>query len=89
MSIHETAIVEEGAEIHPSAEIGPYCRIGPKVKVDEGTKLLSHVVIDGRTTLGKDNLVHPFSVLGGPPQDLKYAGEDTKLTIGCRREKRI
>ena len=82
MSIHTTAIIEDGATIAASAEVGPFCQIGPRVQIGEGVKLLSHVVVQGRTTIGSDTIVHPFSVLGGPPQHLGYKGEDTALIIG-------
>ena len=82
MTIHETAIIGEGAEIHPTAEIGPLCVVGPNVKIGEGTKLISHVSVQSHTAIGSDNTIHPFAVLGGTPQDLKYEGEDSKLVIG-------
>jgi UDP-N-acetylglucosamine acyltransferase len=84
--IHPTAIVHPDAEIHPSAEIGPWCTIGAKVKIGKGTHLISHVVIEGSTTLGEDNVISPFAVLGGAPQDLKYKGEDTRVVIGNRNK---
>jgi UDP-N-acetylglucosamine acyltransferase len=80
--IHPTSIIHPGAEIHPSVEVGPWCTIGPHVKIGEGTKLMSHVVIEGWTEIGKDNQIYPFSVLGAIPQDLKYKGEPTQLIIG-------
>ena len=82
--IHPTAIIDSRAELDPTVEVGPYCVIGPSVKVKRGTKLMSHVVIDGHTEVGEDNVVFPFSVLGAIPQDLKYKGEKTKLIIGNR-----
>jgi UDP-N-acetylglucosamine acyltransferase len=63
-------------------EIGPYCVIGPKVRIGAGTVLASHVVVDGRTTIGCRNRFAPFCAIGGVPQDKKYAGEDTELVIG-------
>ena len=80
--IHSTAIVSPHAEIASDVEIGPYCTIGPHVKIGSGTRLISHVVMDGHTTVGTGNLFHPFSVIGGLPQDLKYKGENTELIIG-------
>ncbi|MBT6179233.1 MAG: acyl-ACP--UDP-N-acetylglucosamine O-acyltransferase [Deltaproteobacteria bacterium] len=82
MSIHPSAIVSEGAQIHPDADIGPLCVVGPHVSIGKGTQLISHVSIQGHTSMGDDNTVHPFAVLGGAPQDLKYEGEDSKLVIG-------
>jgi UDP-N-acetylglucosamine acyltransferase len=80
--IHATAVIDSRAEIDPSVEIGPWCSIGPHVKIGAGTRLVSHVVLDGHTVLGKNNTIYPFSVLGAPPQDLKYKGEPTELWIG-------
>ena len=82
--IHPTAIVDRRAELDSTVEVGPFCTIGPKVKIGKGTRLISHVVLDGSTTLGEQNIVFPFAVLGAPPQDLKYRGEDTQLVIGDR-----
>jgi len=80
--IHPTAIIHAGAELDPSVEVGPWCTIGPKVKIGKNTRLISHVVVDGRTTIGEDNTFYPFAAIGMIPQDLKYKGEDTELIIG-------
>ncbi len=82
--IHPSAIIAPGAEIDPSVEIGPWCTVGPRVRIGKGTKLLSHVVVDGDTQVGQDNVIHPFAVVGGVPQDLKYKGERTRLVVGDR-----
>ena len=80
--IHPSSILDPRAEIDSEVTIGPYCTIGPNVKIGKGTKLLSHVVVDGWTTIGEDNTFFPFSVIGAVPQDLKYKGEKTELIIG-------
>ncbi|MEO5971671.1 MAG: acyl-ACP--UDP-N-acetylglucosamine O-acyltransferase [Bdellovibrionia bacterium] len=80
--IHPTAIVHPEAKIDPSVQIGPWCTIGPQVRLDKGTRLISHVVIEGWTQVGEDNTFFPFSVIGAIPQDLKYKGEPTQLIIG-------
>ncbi len=82
MSIHATAIVAAGAVIPESCSIGPFCTIGPHVVLGENCELVSHVVLDGHTTLGARNKVFSFACLGIAPQDLKYAGEATRLIIG-------
>lgn len=82
--IHPTAIIHPQAQLHPSVEVGPWCTVGANVKMGRGTKLLSHVVVEGWTTIGEDNLFFPFSVIGAVPQDLKYKGEPTELIIGDR-----
>ena len=82
IKIHPTAIIEKGAEISDDVEIGAYSMISSSVTIDSGTKILNHVTITGRTTIGKKNVVHPFSSLGGPPQDITYRNEPTELIIG-------
>jgi UDP-N-acetylglucosamine acyltransferase len=82
VSIHPTAIVAKGAVIPASCTVGPYCTVGPDVVLGEGCELVSHVVLDGRTTFGKGNKVWSFACLGIAPQDLKYAGEPTRLEVG-------
>lgn len=80
--IHPTAIVEEGAQLAEGVHIGPFCTVGAHVSIGAGTKLVSHVVIAGRTTIGAGNTIYPFASLGQRPQDLKYKGEDAALIIG-------
>ncbi|MCF8495986.1 MAG: acyl-ACP--UDP-N-acetylglucosamine O-acyltransferase [Alphaproteobacteria bacterium] len=81
-SIHPTSIIEKGAQIDPGATIGPYCVIGPHVVIEAGVVLKSHVVIEGHTSIGENTIVYPFASLGSPPQDLKFAGEESRLVIG-------
>lgn len=66
--VHPTALVDARAELAAGVEVGPYCVVGPGVRIDEGTRLLGHVVISGPTSIGKNNVFHPFSVIGGEPQ---------------------
>jgi UDP-N-acetylglucosamine acyltransferase len=80
--IHATAIVDPGAELDTDVEVGPYTVIGGGVKIGKGTRIKSHVVIEGRTTLGEANLVFQFATVGSGPQDLKYKGEPSELVIG-------
>ncbi|HXI87656.1 MAG TPA: acyl-ACP--UDP-N-acetylglucosamine O-acyltransferase [Parvularculaceae bacterium] len=82
MTVHPTAIVEDGASIDESASIGAYCFIGSKVALGPGVVLHPHVSIAGRTEIGEGTVVHSFASLGGPPQHLGYRGEDTRLVIG-------
>ena len=82
MSIHPTAIIAEGAQIPASCTIGPYCTIGPEATLGEDCILISHVVLEGHITLGRGNRISSFACLGIAPQDLKYAGEATRVTIG-------
>jgi UDP-N-acetylglucosamine acyltransferase len=62
--------------------VGPYCTIGAEVELGEDCKLISHVVLDGRTHIGARNTFHPFCAVGVAPQDLKYGGEPTALEMG-------
>ncbi|HRY84887.1 MAG TPA: acyl-[acyl-carrier-protein]--UDP-N-acetylglucosamine O-acyltransferase, partial [Candidatus Cloacimonadota bacterium] len=82
ISIHQTAIVEEGAIIGENCQIGPYCQIGKDVVMGEDNILISNVIISGHTTLGKGNKISPYAVIGTDPQDLKFGGEPTRLRIG-------
>lgn len=80
--IHATAIVHPNAELDSSVEVGAYSIIGEGVRIDASTRVASHVVIQGPTTIGKHNQIFQFSSLGEQPQDKKYAGEPTTLEIG-------
>lgn len=83
MTIHETAIVEGGAEIGNNVIVGPFCRVGGKARLRDGVVLVSHVVIDGVTDIGRGTEIHPFCVLGGAPQHVGDKGEGTSLVIGA------
>jgi UDP-N-acetylglucosamine acyltransferase len=82
MPIHPSAIVAAGAVVPESCTVGPFCIVGANVVLGERCELVSHVVLDGHLTMGDDNRVFPFTSLGCSPQDLKYKGEPTKVTIG-------
>jgi len=81
--VHPTAVVAPGARLGEDVWIGPFCVVGERVGLGDRCRLESHVIVDGDTTLGSDNVVVAAS-LGGPPQDLKYKGEPTRLVIGAR-----
>lgn len=81
---HPTAVIHRGARIGADCEIGPYCVIGEHVVLGNGCKLHSHVVIDGHTTLGKENEIFPFASIGLKTQDLKWKGGLTRTRIGDR-----
>lgn len=80
--VHPTAVVDPKAQIADDVTVGPYCVVGPNVSLEAGTVLEPHVVVSGRTRIGKNNHFFSFSAIGGIPQDKKYAGEDTQLVIG-------
>lgn len=81
--IHPSAIIHADAQLHASVEVGPYAVIGAHVRIDAGCRIGAHCVIDGCTSLGQNNTIHPHASIGGPPQDKKYAGELTELVIGA------
>ena len=83
-SIHPTAIVHAGARVGRGSIIGPYCVIGPNVSIGERCRLGASAVIDGHTTIGDETEIFPMASIGLAPQDLKYHGEPTRLTIGRR-----
>ncbi len=80
--IHPTAIVEDGARIGDGVRIGPYSMVGAAAEIGEGSHLISHVVVAGRTTIGPRARIFPFASIGHEPQDLKFKGEISTLTIG-------
>src|ERR1700732_4625053 len=80
--IHPTAIVAPGAKLAENVAIGPYCVVGEHVALAAGVSLKSHVVIDGRTTIGERTRIFPFASIGFETQDLKYKGELSSLEIG-------
>ncbi|QPF74885.1 acyl-ACP--UDP-N-acetylglucosamine O-acyltransferase [Roseateles sp. DAIF2] len=84
MTIHSTAIVDPKAELDSSVTVGPYTVIGAGVKIGAGTSVGPHCVIEGPTTIGRDNKIFQFASLGAAPQDKKYAGEPTQLIVGDR-----
>ncbi len=82
--IHPLALVDPKARLGDDCEVGPFCTVGPDVVLGPGNRLVSHVVLTGHTTVGADNTFFPNAVVGSVPQDKKYRGEDTQLTIGDR-----
>ena len=90
MAIHPTAIVhpsahvEEGATVGAECRIGPFCLVGAEVVLHRGVVLKSHAVVTGWTEIGEETVVFPFATVGEIPQDLKFKGERTRLTVGAR-----
>jgi UDP-N-acetylglucosamine acyltransferase len=82
--IHETAIVHPDAQVGEGVEVGPYSVVGAGVTVGPGTRVMSHVVLDGNTTLGAECTVFPFASIGTQTQDLKFSGGQTYVEIGDR-----
>ncbi|MEW6324538.1 MAG: acyl-ACP--UDP-N-acetylglucosamine O-acyltransferase [Nitrospirota bacterium] len=82
--VHPTAVVHPAAKLGERVSVGPYAVIGEEASIGPGTRIDSHVVIEGRTAIGADCRIFPFCSIGQPPQDLKYAGEPTGVVIGDR-----
>ncbi|MDA8364957.1 MAG: acyl-ACP--UDP-N-acetylglucosamine O-acyltransferase [Gammaproteobacteria bacterium] len=82
--IHQQAIIDPSARLGENVHVGPFSVIGPEVEIGDGTWIGPHVVINGPTRIGKQNRIYQFSSLGEVPQDLKYAGESTRLEVGDR-----
>ena len=82
--IHPAAIVDEGAVIGAGVSIGPFAVIGPEVTLAAGVTVKSHAVVTGWTDIGTGTTIFPFATVGEVPQDLKYVGERTRLSVGAR-----
>lgn len=80
--IHPTAILDPSVEVESGVVIGPYCVLGKNVRLGAGSELYAHVVIEQNTRIGKGCQIHSGAVIGGPPQDTKFGGEDSSVIIG-------
>jgi len=74
VQIDKLASVHPEAQLGENVKVGPFCVVGPNVKIGDGTILTSHVVLEGHTTVGKNNRFFQFCSIGAAPQDKKYAG---------------
>lgn len=82
-TIHPMSVVDPAARLGEGVVVGPFCTVGPQVTLDDGVELISHVAIAGLTSIGARTKIYPFASIGHPPQDLKYKGEPSILTIGA------
>jgi UDP-N-acetylglucosamine acyltransferase len=82
--IHPTAIVDSRAELDDSVIVGPYAIVGPHVHIGAGTVIGAHCVVEGKTTIGRDNRFYPSSAIGCMPQDMSHGQELTELIVGDR-----
>jgi UDP-N-acetylglucosamine acyltransferase len=82
VQIHPQAIVHPKAQLAEDVVIGPFCVVGEHVSIKKGTRLLSHVSVEGWSEIGERCELHPFVSIGGPPQHLGYKGEPTKVIVG-------
>ena len=84
MTIHPTAIIDPAAIVGANVHVGPYACIGAGVRLGDGVRVDHAATIEGPTTIGADTHIFPHAAVGLAPQDLKYAGEETRLDIGAR-----
>jgi UDP-N-acetylglucosamine acyltransferase len=84
LSIDPRAVVSPRAEVAAGVEIGPYAVIGPDVTIGAGCWIGPHAVVNGPAVIGEGNRIYQFTSIGEAPQDMKYAGEPTRLVIGAR-----
>lgn len=82
-TIHPMSVVDPAARLGEGVVIGPFCTVGPEVSLGDGVELISHVAVAGFTSIGARTKIYPFASVGHPPQDLKYKGEPSTLTIGA------
>ena len=82
--IHSTAIVSPNAQLGERVEVGPFAIIGDGCEIGDDCHIHARATLEQDVKLGTAVKVGIGSVLGGPPQDLKYAGEQTTVEIGDR-----
>ena len=80
--VHPNSFISDNVQLGNNVKIGPYCYLDGNIIIQENTELKSHVVISGNTTIGRNNKFYSFSNIGCDPQDLKFKGEASRLTIG-------
>lgn len=83
-TLHPSAVIDKKAQLGAGVHIGPYCVVGAGVSLGNNVRLHSHVVLDGTTEVGEGCEIFPFASIGTAPQDKKYRGEASRLTIGPR-----
>jgi len=81
-SIHPTAVIAATAELDSDVTVGPYAIVDRDVRIEARSRIGPHAVIRGPTSIGTDNRIFQFASVGEDPQDKKYGGEETFLTIG-------
>ena len=84
--LSDKAIIHKNSKLESSVEVGPFSIIGKEVKIGNNVKILSHVVIDGDTSISDECEIYSFATIGSSPQDLKFKGENTKLIIGKKNK---
>ncbi len=84
LAVHPTAVIDADAELGEDVDVGPYAVVGPGVVIGDGARLGAHVVLERNVQLGAGVVIGAGAVLGADPQDLKYRGEPTLVTVGPR-----
>ncbi len=84
MSVHATSFVSAGARLGADVNVGPFAVIEDDAVVGDGCEIRAHAVIKRNVILGRGNRVHEGAILGGEPQDLAFAGGETRVVIGDR-----
>ncbi len=82
VTIHPSAVVDPKAKLGENVDIGPFCVVEDNVELGDGTRLDAFATVKSHTSMGAGNRVHSYACVGGEPQDLKYHGEESRLTIG-------
>jgi len=82
MSIHSLSVVHPNAKIAAGVTVGPFCTIEDDVQIGAGTLIGPNVTIYAGSRIGKNVKISPGAIIGGEPQDLKFAGEYTTTHIG-------
>ena len=80
--IHPSATIAASAKLGRDVRVGSFAVIGEQVELGEGCVVHAHAVVYGPSKFGAANVFHPFSVVGGDPQDYTFAGEETQLIVG-------
>lgn len=85
-TIHPTAIVDKNAQLGTGVQIGPRAVVGAGVRLGDRVQVGVGAIVEGETELGEDTVIYPYATVGSDPQDLKYAGETTRLVVGRRNK---
>src|SRR5947209_9198790 len=80
--IHSQAVVSAGAKLGANVRVGAYAIVGEGVELGDGCVLHEHAIVQGPSRIGRENTFYPFCVIGGDPQDLRFRGEKTELSVG-------
>lgn len=80
--VAQTAYVDPQAKLADDVVVGHSCYVGPDVTIGPGCTVHNNVTITGNSSIGTGNVFFQNAVIGTIPQDLKYHGGDTRVSIG-------